>query len=99
MSGDRFAGNKYGMVFSIDIMMALIIITVILGVLQMPWTLLVLKWKIIPMEILWKELPRLVLICWLKTPGNPENWEKFPDVNGVTPGLSDLEINKKPTPT
>ncbi|AUB55366.1 hypothetical protein BK007_04600 [Methanobacterium subterraneum] len=95
MSGDRFAGNKYGMVFSIDIMMALIIITVILGVSADAMDIVGSKMEDYSYGNSLERIAQAGADMLVKTPGNPENWEKFPDVNGVTPGLSDLEINKK----
>jgi hypothetical protein len=95
MSSDKFTGSTYGMVFSIDLMLALIIITVILGVSADAMDIVSSKMEDYSYGNSLERIAQAGADMLVKTPGNPDNWEKFPDVNGVTPGLSDMDLNKK----
>jgi len=83
------------MVFSIDLMLALIIITVILGVSADAMDIASSKIEDYSYGNSLERIAQAGADMLVKTPGNPENWEKFPDINGVTPGLSDMDLNKK----
>ncbi|HII84220.1 MAG TPA: hypothetical protein HA271_05160 [Methanobacterium subterraneum] len=95
MFSDKYTRSAHGMVFSIDLMLALIIITVILGVSADAMDIVGSKMEDYSYGNSLERIAQAGADMLVKTSGNPENWEKFPDVNGVTPGLSDLEINKK----
>lgn len=95
MAKYKITRNKYGMVFSIDLMLALIIITVILGVSADAMDIVSSKIEDYSYGNSLERITQAGADMLVKTPGNPDNWEKFPDLNGVIPGLSDLELNKK----
>jgi len=95
MFSDKYTRSAHGMVFSIDLMLALIIITVVLGVSADAMDIVGSKMEDYSYGNSLERIAQAGVDMLVKTPGNPEDWEKFPDVNGVTPGLSDMELNKK----
>lgn len=83
--------EKKGMVFSIDLMLALIIITILLGV--SADTMDIMGWKIQDYSYT-NSLERITIGAadmLIKNPGSPENWEELGDFNGITPGLADVD--------
>lgn len=79
------------MVFSMDLMLALIIITVVLGVSADAMD--VVGWKIQDYSYT-NSLERITIGAadmLIKNPGSPENWEESGDFSGVTPGLAEID--------
>ncbi len=77
-----------GLVFSTDLMMALIIITVVLGVSADAMDSVVTK---IQYSSYANSVDRMAVGAadmLIKNPGTPENWEELGNFNGVTPGLA-----------
>jgi len=90
MSKNQFTEDRQGMVFSIDLMLALVIITVILGVSADAMDIVGSKMADYAYG---NSLERITISCadmLVKTPGSPENWDELEDLNGVTPGLADM---------
>lgn len=87
----KFAEENRGMVFSIDLMLALIIITVLLGVSADAMDIV--GWKIQDYSYT-NSLERITMggaDMLIKNPGSPENWEELGNFGGVTPGLADVD--------
>lgn len=90
MSKNEFAEDRRGMVFSIDLMLAIIIIAVILGVSADAMDIVGSKMEDYAYG---NSLERITLSSadmLVKTPGSPENWEELDDLSGVTPGLAEM---------
>lgn len=80
-----------GMVFSMDLMLALVIITVLLGVSADAMDIA--GWKIQDYSYA-NSLERITLAAadlLVKNPGSPENWEESGDFSRVTPGLAEVD--------
>lgn len=87
----QFTEEKRGMVFSIDLMLALIILTVSLGVTADAMDLVGGKMQDYSYT---NSLERITLGAadmLIKEPGSPENWEQLSNLDGVTPGLADID--------
>lgn len=87
----KFTEENRGMVFSMDLMLALIIITVVLGVSADAMD--VAGWKIQDYSYA-NSLERITIGAadmLIKNPGSPENWEESGDFRGITPGLAEVD--------
>lgn len=88
-----------GLVFSIDLMLALIIITVLLGVSANAMDIIGGK---IQEYSYTNSLERITMAgteMLIENAGSPENWEELNDLNGVIPGLADIDpVNMKVQP-
>jgi hypothetical protein len=88
MSGNNLIEEKRGMVFSLDLMLALVIVTVILGVSADAMDMVGSKME----EYSYLDsLQRITMEnadILIKTPGSPENWEEKEDLRGISPGLA-----------
>ena len=90
MPGKDFNEDRRAMVFSIDLMLALVIITVILGVSADAMDIVGSKMEDYAYG---NSLERITISSadmLIKTPGSPENWDELNDLAGVTPGLADV---------
>ena len=97
MFKNEFTEDSRAMVFSMDLMLALILITVILGVSADAMDIASSK-----MEdyVYGNSLERITLSgadMLVKTPGSPENWEELNDLSGITPGLVDVDSTNMKT--
>jgi hypothetical protein len=88
---NQFTEEREGMVFSIDLMLALIILTVLLGFSADAMDII--GWKMEDYSYT-NSLERITMggaDMLIKEPGSPENWEELGDLKGVTPGLADID--------
>jgi hypothetical protein len=83
--------DKGGMVFSVDLMMAIIIITVVLGVSADAMDMIGFKMDDSSHEASLERIARASADMLTKTPGSPEDWDGAGDLSGVTPGLLDTD--------
>jgi hypothetical protein len=91
MFPNQFTDEKRGMVFSIDLMLALIILTVSLGVTADALDIVGGKMQDYSYT---NSLERITLGAadmLIKEPGSPENWEQLNNLDGVTPGLASTD--------
>lgn len=97
MSKNQFNEDKQGMIFSMDLMLALVIITVILGVSADALDIVGSKMEDYAYG---NSLERITISgadMLVKTPGSPENWDELYDLGGVTPGLADMNASNVKT--
>jgi hypothetical protein len=90
MFGNDLIKDRRAMVFSIDLMLALVVITAVLGISADAMDITSSKMEDYAYG---NSLERITLSSadmLLKTPGSPENWDELDDLSGVTPGLADL---------
>jgi hypothetical protein len=89
--------DKGGMVFSVDLMMSIIIITVVLGVSADAMDMIGSKMDDAYHEASMERIARASADMLIKTKGSPEDWEEGADLRDVTPGLVDTASNLKST--
>jgi hypothetical protein len=94
MAMDQLIKENNGIVFSIDLMLALIVITVILGVSANAMDIVGSKMQDFSYAHSLERITTSGADMLIKTPGSPENWEDLSEFNGVTPGLAESESNK-----
>ncbi len=80
--------EKRGLVFSTDMMMALIVITVVLGVSADAMDTVGSKIQYYSYANSVDRMAIGAADMLIKNPGTPENWEEMENFNGVTPGLA-----------
>ncbi len=97
MFGNEFAEDKRAMVFSIDLMLALILITVMLGVSADAMDIAGSKMEDYAYGNSLERISQASADMLVKTPGSPENWEELSDLSGVTPGLADMDSTNMKT--
>ncbi len=83
--------EKRGMVFSTDLMMALIIITVVLGVSADAMDNVGSKIQDYYYANSVDRITTGAVDMMIKNPGEPQNWEELRTFDGVTPGLADVD--------
>ncbi|HHY00435.1 MAG TPA: hypothetical protein GX531_03555 [Methanothermobacter sp.] len=87
--------EKRGMVFSTDLMMALIIITVVLGVSADAMDNVGSQIQDYCYANSLDRITTAAADMMIKDPGEPENWEELGNFDGVIPGLADADqLNK-----
>ncbi|NYB52890.1 MAG: hypothetical protein HVN35_10090 [Methanobacteriaceae archaeon] len=91
---DKLAEDKKGIVFSIDLMLALILITVILGVSANTMDIVGSKMQDYSYAHSLERITMSGADMLIKTPGSPENWEELMELNGITPGLAEIDSSK-----
>lgn len=79
------------MVFSTDLMMALIIITVVLGVSADAMDNVGSKIQDYYYANSVDRITTGAVDMMIKNPGEPQNWEELRTFDGVTPGLADVD--------
>lgn len=97
MSVNGLTKDKQAMVFSIDLMLALVVITVVLGLSADAMDIAGSKMEDYAYG---NSLERITLSSadmLIKTPGSPENWDELDDLSGVTPGLADMNFTNMKT--
>jgi len=90
MFKNSFTEEIKGMVFSVDLMLALIIITVILGISADAMDIASSKMEEYSHASSMERITCESADMLIETPGSPENWEELRDLNGVTPGLAEI---------
>ena len=90
----RLMEEKVGMVFSTDLMMALVIITVILGVSADAMDNIGMQIQDYSYANSVDRITIGAADMLIKNPGSPDNWEKSANINVITPGLADVDSVK-----
>lgn len=91
-------GEK-GMIFSMDLMLALILVTVMIGVSADSMDLVGSKMQDCTYAKSMERVTTSAADMLINTPGSPENWESLSDLKGITPGLASIDpTNGKPKP-
>lgn len=94
MNFDGFFKDTSGQAFSFDAMLAIVIITVIIGVSANAMDLVSYKIQDYSSEHSFERIAGDTANILLTTPGSPNDWEKWNDsLLGVTPGLAERDIN------
>lgn len=97
MFGNDLTKDKQAMVFSIDLMLALVIITVVLGLSADAMDITGSKMEDYACGNSLERIAKASADMLIKTPGSPENWDELNDLSGVTPGLADLNSTSTKT--
>ncbi len=79
------------MVFSIDLLLSLIVITVIIGVSANTMDIIGSKMQDYSYANNLERITTSGAELLVKTPGSPENWEELRELDGVTPGLAEVD--------
>lgn len=94
MLKNQLIKDKKGMVFSIDLMLSLILITVIIGVSANTMDIIGSKMQDYSYANNFERITTSGADMLVKTPGSPENWEELRELDGVTPGLAEIDSSK-----
>ncbi|MDD3984807.1 MAG: hypothetical protein PHY59_02715 [Methanobacterium sp.] len=84
-----------GQVFTIDVMLALILLTVIIGISADAMNIAGNKLYDYSTETSLNRIANNIADILINTPGIPENWEDIKYSTYITPGLAKYEIGKK----
>ena len=88
-----FVGDKNGQAFSIDAMLAIIVITVIIGISANAMDLVSYKIQDYSSEHSFERITGDTADVLITTPGSPSDWEKYSSLTGsVTPGLAEWDV-------
>ncbi|MGB9936194.1 MAG: hypothetical protein ACPK7O_00595 [Methanobacterium sp.] len=83
--------DEYGQAFSLDLMLALVLITIILGVSADTIDIASFKSSDYSARFSLERVTTDAADILIKTPGSPDNWEKYSANNFITPGLADID--------
>jgi hypothetical protein len=83
--------DKFGQVFTIDAMFALVIITLLIGISANTMDIAGNKIREYSFEQSFQRIAIDTTDVLIKTPGVPENWEDVKDLSTVTPGLAKID--------
>lgn len=82
--------DRFGQLITIDLMLALIIITLIIGISANAMDIVGNRIQFYSSEHSMQRIVEDAANILIKTPGNPEHWEGYGEVNDITPGLAEL---------
>ena len=97
MSRNDLINDRHAIVFSIDLMLALVIITVVLGLSADAMDITGSKMEDYAYGNSLERITKASADMLIKTPGSPENWDELNDLSGVTPGLADVNSSNSKT--
>lgn len=95
MRRKSFRDDKKGQAFSLDVMMALVIITVIIGVSANAMDMVSYKAQDYSSSFSLERATTDAADVLIKTPGSPQDWESYTFQSNIIPGLAKIDITSK----
>lgn len=90
-----FRDDKKGQAFSLDVMMALVIITVIIGVSANAMDMVSYKAQDYSSRFSLERATTDAADILIKSPGSPQDWESYTFQSSIIPGLAKVDITSK----